>query len=100
MLSLRPAQECRSVHFELTHCLCVRRSKTTQRCPDRWSKANGWLNGMSVRELILKKAQALGDYLSLVSGGRRVIEIRLGRDLEDDLIRLADMMEINKQHNI
>jgi glucose-6-phosphate isomerase len=43
---------------------------------------------------ILKRAQALGDYLSLQERGRRIIEIRLGRHVEGDLRKLARWLRL------
>lgn len=41
---------------------------------------------------VLKQAQALGDYLSLANRGRRILEIRLGVNLQDDLRRLLELI--------
>ncbi|HET6369635.1 MAG TPA: hypothetical protein VFG95_00465 [Nitrospiria bacterium] len=42
---------------------------------------------------LLKRAQALGDFLALSSRGRRVIEVRLGLEVERDLRRLLGLIQ-------
>jgi glucose-6-phosphate isomerase len=42
---------------------------------------------------LLKQAQALGDYQALRDRGRRVLEIRLGKDSEEGLRKLVEIMK-------
>jgi transaldolase/glucose-6-phosphate isomerase len=42
---------------------------------------------------LLKRAQALGDFLALSNRGRRVIEVRVGREVERDLRRLLGLIQ-------
>ncbi|MCI0526591.1 MAG: bifunctional transaldolase/phosoglucose isomerase [Nitrospira sp.] len=42
---------------------------------------------------ILKKAQALGDYYSLIHKGLRVLHLHLGRNTKEDLKRLLEWLE-------
>ena len=45
---------------------------------------------------VLKRAQALGDYVSLTSRRLRTLEIRLGRDTGSDLEKVLKRMNMNQ----
>ncbi len=47
---------------------------------------------------VLKRAQALGDFHSLMSKGLRVIEIRLGSSVEEDLKKLLRLIGTNHKN--